>query len=117
MEQFNVSEGNSLAKFNKEQANARAEFNADNALIIAQANAKWRQGVVTTDTAAQNEANANDAKTANAFTAKQIDAIWQEERDVMSFAWRTADSDAERATTLIAEKIRADTTLSAADIK
>jgi hypothetical protein len=31
--------------------------------------------------------------------------------------WRTADSDAERATTLIAEKIRADTTLSAADIK
>ena len=117
MEQFNVSEGNSLSKFNKEQANARVEFNSENALIIAQANAKWRQGVVTTNTASQNEANANDAKTANAFTAKQIDAIWQEERDVMSFAWRTADSDAERATNILITKMNNDTTLTAEEVK
>ena len=116
MEKANVDAANALAEFNTEQANARAEFNVENGLIIAQANAKWRQGVVTTNTAAQNEANMNDAKAANAMTAKQIDAIWQTERDLMSFAWKTADSDAERKTAIMAAHINANAGISQAEI-
>jgi len=117
MEKANVDAANALAEFNTEQANARAEFNAANGLIIAQANAKWRQGVVTTNTAAQNEANMNDAKAANAMTAKQIDAIWQTERDLMSFAWKTADSDAERKTSIMGAHINANAGITKAEIQ
>ena len=117
MEKANVDAANALAEFNTEQANARAEFNVENGLIIAQANAKWRQGVVTTNTAAQNEANMNDAKAANAMTAKQIDTIWQTERDLMSFAWKTADSDAERKTSIMGAHINANAGISKAEIQ
>jgi len=117
MAKFNTDEANALAEFNKEQENARDEFNTENGLLIAQANAKWRQGVVTSNTAAQNEANMNDAKVANAMTAKQIDNIWQEERDLMSFAWKTANSDAERKTQIMAAHINANASLEAQQLK
>ena len=101
MSQFNVSETNSMAKFNSDMRNQRDQFNATNSLVIAQANAQWRQSVVTMNTAAQNEANAVAAKTANAFTASTLDQIWQRERDMMSMAWKSSESSAERANNII----------------
>jgi hypothetical protein len=61
MSQFNVNEMNGMAKFNSDMRNQRDQFNATNQLVIAQANAQWRQSVVTMNTAAQNEANAEEA--------------------------------------------------------
>jgi len=101
MSQFNVNELNGMAKFNLDMRNQRDQFNATNSLVIAQANAQWRQSVVTMNTAAQNEANAEAAKTANAFTASTLDQIWQRERDMMSMAWKSSESSAERANAII----------------
>jgi hypothetical protein len=101
MSQFNVNEMNGMAKFNSDMRNQRDQFNATNQLVIAQANAQWRQSVVTMNTAAQNEANAEEARTANAFTASTLDQIWQRERDMMSMAWKSSESSAERANAII----------------
>lgn len=97
MSQFDVSEANAMERFNSEQENMRDQFNAQNSLIIAQANAKWRQDVVTIDTAAQNEANMEAAKTANAYTAKALDQLWQRERDLMDYSFRISESSKDRA--------------------
>jgi hypothetical protein len=101
MTQFNVNELNGMAKFNADMTNQRDQFNATNQLVVAQANALWRQSVTTMDTAAQNVANAEAAKTSNAFTASTLDQIWQRERDMMSMAWKSSESSAERANAII----------------
>ena len=101
MTQFNTNELNGMAKFNADMTNQRDQFNATNQLVVAQANALWRQSVTTMDTAAQNVANAEAAKTSNAFTASTLDQIWQRERDMMSMAWKSSESSAERANAII----------------
>jgi len=101
MSQFNAGETNAIAKFNSEVKNQRDQFNATNALVIAQANAQWRQNTSTINTAAQNTANANAAATANGYTASVIDQVWQRERDMMAFAFTGADNEQERMTRLL----------------
>ena len=107
LEQFNVGEVNAIAQFNEEQNNAREEFNTKNALIIAQANAQWRQATTTTNTAAQNEANMQDAKAMNAFTASTLDQVWQRERDLLSYSWQTSNNALERINQVILANIQA----------
>ena len=94
--QFNANEENAIAKYNAEVQNQRDQFNANNALIIAQANAKWRQDTTTLNTATQNQANFEFAKQTNALTNKQIDQIWQRERDIMSFAFTQSENALDR---------------------
>ena len=108
MTQFDVSETNALAKFNSDMKNQRDQFNATNGLVISQANAQWRQGVATLNSAAQNEANAEDAKVANAFTASTIDQIWQRERDLMSMAWKSSESSVDRANNIVMAQMGVD---------
>jgi len=107
LEQFNVGEVNAIAQFNEEQNNAREEFNTKNALIISQANALWRQATTTTNTAAQNEANMQDAKTMNAFTASTLDQVWQRERDLLSYTWQANESSLKRINDVIIQNILA----------
>jgi len=101
MSEFNVSETNAMSKFNSDMRNQRDQFDATNQLVIAQSNAKWRQDVSTMNTTAQNVANAEAAKVANAFTASTLDQIWQRERDIMSMAWKSSESAADRANAII----------------
>ena len=117
MEQLNVREANALSEFNAEQTNRRDEFVTENAIIVAQANAKWKQDVVTTNTAAQNEANSNTAAEQNDFTMDQIDAIWQKERDLMSFAWKSADNDASRKTQILQQHMGDMTAIEVQELK
>ena len=106
--QFNASSENQTNQFfanmalQVEQFNAgmevqRDQFNAQNALVVAQANAQWRQNVETLNTAAQNEANRQDAMAANSFTQSTMDQIWQRERDLMDYAFRQSESAQDRA--------------------
>lgn len=99
--QFNADEANALAQFNAEIAQQRQLFNAQNSLIIAQANAKWRQELDTTNTAAQNAANADLATTLNALSAASIDQIWQRERDLMAYAFQASESALDREVSII----------------
>lgn len=112
IKQFNVSEENAIATFNKEQSDSRDEFNTKNALVVAQSNAAWRQSVATADTAAQNDANMQLAKTENAFTASTLDQVWQRERDLLSYAWQADNNSLDRINNVILEDMRLDTATS-----
>ena len=99
--QFNAGEKNAAAKFNAQVKEQRNQFNATNALVVAQANAQWKQNVTTLNTAAQNEANAADAAAANAFTSTTMDQVWQRERDLMDYAYKSSESDKDRALDIV----------------
>jgi hypothetical protein len=101
MDQFNVNSVNSMRQFNSEVQQQRDLFNAQNGLVIAQANAQWRQNIATVNTAAQNESNSNFAKTINGLTQNNLDQIWQRERDIMSFAVGISEGDANRNLSLL----------------
>jgi hypothetical protein len=97
VEQFNVNSVNALKEFNANLQQQRDMFNAQNGLVIAQANAQWRQNIATLNTAAQNESNMAFAQTINALTSTNLDQIWQRERDIMSFAFTANESGMDRA--------------------
>ena len=101
MDQFNVNTTNAMRQFNSEMQQQRDLFNAQNGLVVAQANAQWRQNIATLNTAAQNESNMEFAKTINAMTMKNLDEIWQRERDIMSFAFTADQSAMDRALAII----------------
>ena len=117
IEQFNVNSVNALRRFNSEVQQQRDLFNAQNGLVIAQANAQWRQNLATINNAAINESNREFAQTMNSLTAKNMDAIWQRERDIMSYAVQTANNNADRATEILKQKLANEATLSAEDAK
>ena len=89
MNKFNAGEANTIDQYNATQRTAREQFNATNALVVAQANAAWSQSITT--------ANRDAAMTANQFTATAYNNIVQEERDVISYAYKVAENEAERA--------------------
>ena len=97
-EQFFANLAQQTQEFNAGMKNQREQFEAQNALIVAQANAQWRQNVQTLNTAAQNEANMLAAQSTNDFTQSQMDNIWQRERDLMDFAFRQSENAQDRAT-------------------
>jgi len=101
IEQFNAGEANALSRFSQELNNQRDQFNARNELVIAQSNAQWRQQLTTVNNAAQNEANRQDALQANALTQKGLDEIWQRERDLMAYAFTSAENAAQRRLELV----------------
>ena len=68
---------------------------------MAQSNALWRQSVATANTAAQNDANMQLAKTENAFTASTLDQVWQRERDLLSYAWQADSNSLDRINNVI----------------
>jgi hypothetical protein len=108
MDQFNVGEANATERFNAQLETERKKFNSTNALVVAQANAKWRQDINLADTAAQNEANLEKAKTMNALTAKAMDEIWQRERDTLAYTFTALESDEDRALELLLQDKKVD---------
>ena len=94
--QFNAGQTNAVEQFNAQYQQQRDLFNAQNALIIEQANAQWRQNVSTINTAAQNAANMEQARTVNALSSANLAQIWQRERDLMSFAFTAEQSQLDR---------------------
>jgi len=95
--QFNAEETNALLEFNAALQNQREMFNAQNYLVVAQANAQWRQNINTANTEAQNVANLTYAKEVNGLTQKALDDYWQKERDIMSYVFAQSEGSADRA--------------------
>jgi hypothetical protein len=103
--QFNAKEKNAVKMFNSQLQAQRDQFNATNSLIVAQANAKWRQDINTLNTAAQNESIMETAKQVNRLTEAGLNNMWQKERDLMSFAFNASENAQERnLTALLADK-------------
>ena len=113
-DKFNAGETNSVAQFNATQVAQREQFNAQNSLLIEQANAQWFQSIATTDNAAINQSNRDAAAQANSMSALGFGAYMQEVRDLMSYAWQTANNDADRATSLAEAKLEKEATEAAA---
>ena len=107
--QFNAGQENAVSQFNANIENQRDQFNAQNSLVVAQANAQWRQNLTTINTSAQNEANANAALAANAFTQSTMDQLWQRERDIMDYVYKSSEGAKDRAlSVLLADKTLAE---------
>ena len=98
---FNAGEANAIDQFNTAQQNARDQFNAQNALIVAQANAAWQQAIATADTAAQNQAIRDGILAQNNLTMQAYANMIQMERDMLDYAWRTADNALARENALL----------------
>ena len=95
--QFFANMAEQVQKFNAGMEVQRDQFNSQNALVIAQANAQWRQNATTVNTSAQNQANLESAKAANMFTNQMLDTVWQRERDIMDYAFKQSESATDRA--------------------
>ena len=120
--QFNAGQSNAISQFNASLQAQRDEFNANSRLVIAQANARWRAEISIANTMAQNEANMQAAQAANNLTSNAMDQVWQRERDLMNFAFQTAENSQDRYTELLiadkriaAEQVLQAQELSAAD--
>ena len=108
MERFNAGEANALEQFNTQQQNAREQFNTQNHLVIQQANAQWAQKLTTAQNAAANQANREQAIAANNLTVTAYNNVIQQERDVLSWAWKSADGAMDRDANIAIAKIQAD---------
>jgi hypothetical protein len=101
MDQFNVNSVNAMRQFNSEVQQQRDLFNAQNGLVVAQANAQWRQNLATLNTGAQNQSNMEFARTINALTSTNLDQIWQRERDIMSYSFTQSQTAMDRALSIL----------------
>ena len=102
--QFFANMATQVQQFNAGMTVQRDQFNSQNALVIAQANAQWRQNTATINTSAQNQANLEQAKAANSFTQQMVDTVWQRERDIMDYAFRQSESSQDRALSVFLAK-------------
>lgn len=107
MQRFNAGEANALAQFNAVQQNARDQFNAQNHLVVAQANAQWFQNITTAENAAQNQANRDAVLAGNNLTMTAYNNIVQRERDLLAWAWQSAENAKEIDGNIAIAKIKA----------
>ena len=63
-------------------------FNAQNQMVVAQANAQWRQQIATINNAAINDANMREAMAANNLQQMVLLSCGKQERDLMNYAFR-----------------------------
>jgi hypothetical protein len=108
MEKFNAGEANAISQFNAAQQNARDQFNASQALAVEQANTQWEQAITTMDNAAQNQANRDAAIAANGYTETTYNNMLQQERDVLDYAWRSADNALQRENAIMQVQMQND---------
>jgi len=108
MAQFNAGETNAMEQFNTLQQNQREQFNAQNHLVIAQANAQWSQNITTAENAAANQANRDATLATNNMTMTTYNNMLQKERDLMTWAWTSAESAMDREASIMVAKIDAE---------
>ncbi len=115
--QFDANATNATYQFNVAQDNAMKQFMVSNNLVVAQANAKWRQTAATLNQQAANERALYVAKEQNALTQAELDEIWQRERDEMDYVFNAYQNDQDRSNAIILQKLSAEATLDAAKLQ
>jgi hypothetical protein len=88
-----------------------------NNLVVAQANAKWRQTAALTNQQSANERALYVAKEQNALTQAELDEIWQRERDEMDYVFNAYQNDQDRANAIVLQKLAGEATLDAATLQ
>lgn len=105
MQQFNAQQMAALSMFNAEQQNARDQFNAENRLVIDQSNATWRRQIATQDNAQINETNRLNAQLSTGLTTAAYNNLFQQERDLMSYAFTAAENANQRSHEIVSQKM------------
>jgi hypothetical protein len=117
IEQANAGEANALSKFNSEIQNQRDQFNANNALVVAQSNAGWRREIATAETAAINRANEINATNVLGISNQAYSNLWQEQGDLMEWAWESAEGERNRQNAVTLSHLAADSARSQAEME
>ena len=115
--QFDVNAVNATRQFNVSQNNAFKQFMINSNLVVAQANAKWRQTSATLNQAAANERAMYVAKEQNTLSQAALDEIWQRERDEMDYVFNAYQNDQDRANGIVLQKLAGDAQQDAAKLQ
>lgn len=111
----NLNAANELVKFNAQEANDRSEFNSRMSAEINVANAKILADVSTANTAAINAANAVNAKNATDLSSSTYAQLSQTYRDLLSYSFKTGESEKDRIRDLAVASINKSSATSAAE--
>jgi hypothetical protein len=106
--QFNAAQRNAMSQFVTEMQNQRQMFNANNRLIIDQSNAEWRRMVSTNNNANINENNRIAAQMQMNANMAEMNNLFQERRDAMNYAYGNAESEKDRALSLLLAQMESD---------
>ena len=93
----NAAQINIERKFQDQRADDAERFNATNTLNIAKSNAEWRRSTNTANTAAENNANMVNAQNLYNISQQAQANLWQQSRDVFSWANQAATNEKDRA--------------------
>ena len=97
VKQFNTNQKASIEQFNAQMDVAADQFNANMRLEIDQSNAVWRRGVNTRNTAAQNEANRQNALNLLGIQQNALNNLWQKYRDKAAWVAKISENARDRA--------------------
>ena len=114
---FDVDQLNTTRQFNTSQNNSFKQFNQSNALVVAQANAAWRQSMATTNNATANEKAMFVAKEKNSLTIAALDEIWQRSRDEIDYIFSAYESDQDRTQQIVLANMLENSEINAATFK
>ena len=93
----NAEQRNIQRRFHDQRADEAEKFNATNRLNIDKSNAEWRRSTNTANTAAENNANMVNAQNLYNISQQAQANLWQQSRDVFSWANQSATNEKDRA--------------------
>jgi len=117
LKKYDAGSINATRQFNTTQNNSFKQFNTSNSLLVAQANAAWRQSMATTNNETANENARFVAKEKNLLTVAALDEIWQRSRDEIDYIFSAYESDQDRTMQIVLAKMLEDATINAATFK
>ena len=106
MEKFNTGELNDIFEFNATMENNREQFYQNMQYQIDSANAKWRQSVTLTNAEMDFQAAATDVKNTLSITTEQLNQMWDRTDSLLDYAWKEGQNREDRK--LQMERIKAE---------
>ena len=106
MEKFNTGELNDVFEFNATMENNREQFYQNMQYQIDSANAKWRQSVTLTNAEMDFQAAATDVKNTLSITTEQLNQMWDRTDSLLDYAWKEGQNREDRK--LQMERIKAE---------
>ena len=105
---LNAQLATQIDQFNANQDFARSQWNAQNAAAVEASNTQWRRQANTSNTAAQNAVNLQNAMNAFNLTSQAQAFLWQELRDNADYIFRAEQGERERIAALVNTAVSSD---------
>lgn len=93
---FNVQQKASVDQFNSNLRYQADSFNAQMQNVVDQSNVAWRRQINTANTASINASNQLNVQNAFNMSQSSLNALWQNLRDNMQWAWQSSENQADR---------------------